>query len=116
MKLRVHDKYEEKYHYPVGLPDCGAWIVLAGMNPGQYRIDLFTGSKDKNKMDIYENDKIECKFQATQDRWNEITGRSIGTVVFNQELCQFRVCFKGKGGLYDSQTLEKHYGHVVIGK
>lgn len=115
-KIRVWNKMENKYHFPSDMAETGAFLVLAGMDQGNYQVDRFTGAKDVNKVDIYEGDKITCHFQTHKDNWDEMTGKSIGTVKFDNTLSQFRVFFKGRHGKIDSQTLEKHHGHVVIGK
>lgn len=114
-KIRVFNAKENKYHFVDDMATAGSFLVLAGMNPnGDFRIDRFTGTKDSKGNDIYENDKIYCRFQKNSDRWYEMSGYEKGVVEYDNKLCQFRVFFTGRNGAYDSQTLERHYNHVVV--
>lgn len=116
VNFRVWNKREKKYLYPNGFERLAVYFAASDVDKNNYVFEQFTGALDKNGRWIYDGDKIVCYFQTHKDNWNEMSGKSTGTVKYDETLCQFRVFFKGRHGKNDSVTLEDHHGHVVIVK
>jgi len=114
-KFRIFKKKTNEYVYLKKLEDIGAWFVLVGMKSVKdIVIQQFTGAKDVKGVDIYDGDRIVCKFQVDKDKWNEMTGTYLGTVKYDTKRCMYCVFYKGRDGRLTSQDLQDHWGHEVV--
>lgn len=97
-KFRVWDKVDKKYYNNVDIEDIGRVLYLLNDYGHEYVIEQYTGLKDKNGKEIYENCELDGRYIVEY-----IAPSFIGRDIINGDIIE----------LYDNKfTITKEHGEV----